>query len=107
MAKKKILTEDKIMQQAKERELSMLKDPLYHCGEPTYRFRIGDKVLYGAFAESVVTDVIEGGKAYFLDCKNKKDAMPSCAVLSGRKCDPQMLMLDTTSLKRIRCILTS
>lgn len=76
MSKKKILTEDKIMQQAKERELSMLKDPLYHCGEPTYRFRIGDKVLYGAFAESVVTDVIEGGKAYFLDCKNKKDAMP-------------------------------
>lgn len=68
--------EDEIMQQAKEQKLSMLKDSLYHCGEPTYRFRIGDKVLYGAFVESVVTDVIEGGKAYFLDCKNKKDAMP-------------------------------
>lgn len=42
MAKKKILTEDEIMQQAKEQKLSMLKDSLYHCGEPTYRFRIGD-----------------------------------------------------------------
>jgi hypothetical protein len=42
------------------------------AGEPTYFFKEGDKVQYGAWQETVVTEVIDGGTAYRIRSESKK-----------------------------------
>lgn len=44
----------------------------FATAEPTYRFNVGDKVLYGAIKTSIVEEVFEDNKAYLLHCYIEK-----------------------------------
>lgn len=76
MAKKKVsdnkptMTEEEI----EDKEIRLLSEPksvhdlIAHVPEPTYFFKEGDFVRYGAMRSSVVKKVLENGKAYILKC---------------------------------------
>ena len=68
MAKKKELTIEEKLEQEKRSGLSNIKTELSHINEPSYFFNIGDKVRYGNLKESIVDEVLYGGKVYGLKC---------------------------------------
>lgn len=71
MAKKKVkkeLTIEEKLQQEKKRGLEEIQSELSFINTPSYYFNVGDKVSYGALKESVVEEVLYGGKVYVLKC---------------------------------------
>jgi len=55
-----------------KRKLTDLRESFY--SEPTYLFKVGDRVTHGALLKSVVTEVLDGGKIYKLRelCKGER-----------------------------------
>ena len=45
-----------------------IQETLPRLGEPTYFFKVGDKVLYGSFKDCVIDEVLEDGKVYGVKC---------------------------------------
>ena len=54
-----------------ERDLKDLR--LDHINEPTYFFKVGDRVQRGNIKQSIVVGVLDGGKIYYLDETRQKD----------------------------------
>lgn len=47
-----------------------------HLNPPTYKFNVGDRVLYGAFSPVFVTEVLDDGYGYRLSCtKTNEDRL--------------------------------
>ena len=65
---KKELTVEEKLEQEKQSGLRNIEDELSHINEPSYSFNIGDKVRYGNLKESIVDEVLYGGKVYGLKC---------------------------------------
>ena len=53
-----------------DRQLNLLELELNFINEPTYKFDIGEKVVYGSMAESIVIDILYDYKVYVLKCKS-------------------------------------
>lgn len=68
MARKKELTVEEKLQQEREREIQSIEKEIGNLNEPTYFFNIGDKVQYGSLKESIVEEILYGGKVYVLRC---------------------------------------
>jgi len=71
LAKKKAnkeLTIEEQLRQDRENGLTFIKDEVIHLNEPTYKFKIGDKVSYGALKDCTVQEVLYDGKVYGLHC---------------------------------------
>lgn len=71
MARKKAnkeLTIKEQLQQERENGINFIKDEVQHLNEPTYKFKIGDKVKYGALKDCTVKEVLYDGKVYGLHC---------------------------------------
>ena len=72
MARKKVnkkeLTVEEKLEQKKQRMLCEVETELSHINEPSYFFKVGDKVRYGAMKECVVDEVLYNGKVYGLKC---------------------------------------
>lgn len=68
MAEKKELTIEEKLEQEKQSGLRNIENELSHINEPSYSFNIGDKVRYGNLKESIVDEVLYGGKVYGLKC---------------------------------------
>ena len=65
---KKIIekTEEEQLAEKRERDIKDLKDyVLPHLSEPAYKFNIGDKVILGSFKESVISEILYDGKAFY------------------------------------------
>lgn len=54
----------------KDREsgIRFIEDTVQHLNEPTYCFKIGDKVSYGHFQDCTIEEVLYDGKVYGLRC---------------------------------------
>ena len=68
MAKKKELTIEEKLEQEKQSGLRNIENELSNINKPSYSFNIGDKVRYGNLKESIVDEVLYGGKVYGLKC---------------------------------------
>lgn len=69
MARKKVeLTTEQKLEQSRLSALRDVEEFIQYMNEPTYRYNVGDKVLYGAMKESTVEQVLYDGKAYLLHC---------------------------------------
>lgn len=71
MARKKVekeLTIAEKLQREKENGLRDIERKLPYLNSPSYFFNVGDKVKCGSFKESIVEDILYGGKAYVLKC---------------------------------------
>lgn len=66
--KNKKLTIEEKLQLERENGLRDIKREIIYANEPTYYFNVGDKVKLGMIKESVVEEVLYGGKAYVLRC---------------------------------------
>ena len=65
--KKELTVEERLIKE-KEDGLRDVRFELSNINEPSYRFNVGDKVLFGALKESVVDEVFYDGKVYGLRC---------------------------------------
>lgn len=76
MAKKrKPKTQEEILMQERERELSHLAFQLPFIPEPTVTFEVGEEVSYGALKSSVIKEILFDGKAYGMECiRNNRDS---------------------------------
>lgn len=72
MARKKVekkpLTTEERLAQEKQHCYSELEREIKFVPDPTYRFNIGDSVLFGAMNSAVVEESLADGKAYLLLC---------------------------------------
>lgn len=66
--KKKELTMEEKLSFEKENGLKNIEEEKQHFNVPTYEFKIGDKVAYGALKESIVDYISEDKKVYGLKC---------------------------------------
>lgn len=67
MAKIKKTKQVLIEEQVKQNKYNFIKDEIKYCGEPTYRFNVGDKVSIGFLEDCVVEEVLHDGKLYYID----------------------------------------
>jgi hypothetical protein len=65
---KRVQTVEEQLIEERERSLSFNKDKFKNLNDPTYFFKIGDKVKFGALKESVVEEILFDGKVYGLHC---------------------------------------
>ena len=70
MAKRK-KTQDELLMEERERELSHLESHLSFIPEPTMKFEVGEEVRYGALKSTVIKEVFHNGKAYGMECVKK------------------------------------
>lgn len=68
MGKKKELTIEEKLAQEKQNALNNIERQLAYINEPSYYFKIGDKVRYGNLKESIVDEILYNGKVYGLKC---------------------------------------
>lgn len=68
MARKKELTAEEKLERTKQNELNNIKREVPYINEPSYSFKVGDKVCYGAMKESIIDEVLYDGKVYGLKC---------------------------------------
>lgn len=72
MARKTVKTAQQEKEEQNKRRLELLERDYKHLKEsfiptePTYLFKVGDEVKYGALLKSVVTEVLDGGRGYKL-----------------------------------------
>ena len=59
-----------------------------NAGEPTYRFEVGEKVLYGAWQECTITEVLFDGMVYTLDCSSVKKVYGVDTVVTDQQIQP-------------------
>lgn len=70
MAKKKTATDENYA------EKYFYNKEKVHLRAPTYKFSVGERVAYGAFDSAFVTEVLEDGYGYVLECtKTKQDRL--------------------------------
>lgn len=63
-----VLTEEQKLAIERQRCIDSLKTERYFLNEPTYSFKVGDQVRYGAMKQAFVDEVFDGGKMYLLKC---------------------------------------
>lgn len=70
MARKKSepKTKEQLLLEEKEYEINSIKDRIKYINEPTYSFKIGEKVQYGALKEAIVEEILYDEKVYVLKC---------------------------------------
>ena len=64
MAKKKELTHEEELQEQRERGLSRYKREKNNLSKPTYRFRIGDEVVFGNIKNCIIKEIFDNGLGY-------------------------------------------
>lgn len=65
---KKELTIEEKLEIEKQRGLDNIEEEKIHFNEPTYEFKIGDRVVYGVLKESIVDYISDDKKVYGLKC---------------------------------------
>lgn len=67
VGKKTLTTGDRLFQE-KQRCYDELEQETRFVSSPTYRFNVGDKVIFGSMNSAVVEEILSDGKAYILLC---------------------------------------
>lgn len=76
MAKqKKKMTQEELLMEERERELSRLEFQIAFIPEPTVKFEVGEEVRYGALKSPVIKEIFYDGKAYGMECiRNNRES---------------------------------
>ena len=72
MARAKVLTPKEQRAKQIQNDMAWLSNTLPHLDTPTYQFNVGEHVQYGSVEESVVEEVLHGGKVYVIRCSVRK-----------------------------------
>lgn len=64
MAKKKELTHEEELQEQRKRRLSFYEREKNNLSKPTYRFSIGDEILFGNIKDCVIKEIFDNGLGY-------------------------------------------
>ena len=96
MRKKKIALEE-----IRENNIQRVKNDYPFCPEPTRIFQVGEHVRLGAWADPVITEVIDDGKYYRVaDKKTDRDAwFPWHDIHSGPSASQTMVRNDDIKIK--------
>ena len=72
MARAKVLIPKEQRAKQIQNDMAWLSNTLPHLDTPTYQFGVGEHVRYGSMEESVVEEVLHGGKLYVIRCSVRK-----------------------------------
>lgn len=72
MARAKVLIPKEQRAKQIQNDMAWLSNTLPHLDTPTYQFNVGEHVQYGSVEESVVEEVLHGGKVYVIRCSVRK-----------------------------------
>jgi len=69
----KILNPEEKLKKEKEHELMMIERELPFLNEPTYHFKIGDKVVLGNLKDCTIDEILYDGKVYGITCLHRSE----------------------------------